>query len=75
MDINLTNNEKQHYINVAEEKGWYQSLIEYQINVFRRHLAAYRIQQEWFRAKYDYKNPIGKRFIEKGYDECFNSEE
>ena len=34
MDLNLTDTQKQHYINVAEEKGWYQSLIEYQINVF-----------------------------------------
>jgi len=75
MDIQLSDDEKQKYINFAELNGWYNSLIEFQINVYRRHLAAYRIQQEWFRAKYDYNNPIGKRFIEKGYDECFNSEE
>ena len=75
MDINLSESEKLQYINIAEEKGLYCSLIEFQINVFRRHLAAYRIQQEWFRAKYDYNNPIGKKFINRGYDECFNPEE
>ena len=74
MDFNFTQQQKLKYIDIAQKKGWYQSLIEFQIYVYRRHLAAYRIQQEWFRAKYDYNNPIGKRFIEKGYDECFNQE-
>ena len=48
---------------------------EFILNRLKKWLAAYRIQQEWFRAKYDYNNPIGKRFIEKGYNECFNSED
>ena len=71
MDFNFTQQQKLKYIDIGENEGWYKSLVEFQIYVYRRHLAAYRIQQEWFRAKYDYNNQIGQRFINRGYNECF----
>lgn len=71
MDFNFSEQQKLTHIDIGEKEGWYKSLVEFQIYVYRRHLAAYRIQQEWFRVKYDYNNPIGQRFINRGYNECF----
>ena len=73
MDFNFTEQQKLQHIDIGEKEGWYKSLVEFQIYVYRRNLAAFRIQQEWFRAKYDYNNPIGKRFINRGYNECFEN--
>lgn len=46
--------------------------LEFIIKEYRRHLAAYKIQQHWFRIKYDPKHPVCQRRLEREYKETFS---
>ena len=70
---NLNLNEKNTIYNFINNYGHQKAFEEFQIKVFRRHLAAYRIQQEWYKVKYNPYHPIGKKFIIKNYDKCFTN--
>lgn len=70
---NLNLYEKNKICNFINHYGHQMALEEYQIKVFRRHLAAYRIQQEWYKVKYDPNHPIGKKIIENNYDKCITN--
>ena len=70
---NLNLHEKNRIYNILNHFGCKQALEEYQIIFFRRHLAAYRIQQEWFKVKYNPYHPIGKKYIAKDYNKCFTN--
>ncbi len=51
---------------IEEEEAFY--LAEY-----RKHLAAFRIQQWWYRIRLDPRHPVGIRRIEWEYDALFNN--
>ena len=70
---NLNLYEKNRIYNIINQFGVQKALEEYQVKVFRRHLAAYRIQQEWYKIKYNPYHPIGKKFIAKNYHKCFTN--
>ena len=67
----LTNDEKNNICNLFHLHGYEKGYEEYQIRLYRRHLAAYRIQQEWFRMRHNPYHPLGRKNIEKGWNNCF----
>ena len=67
----LTNDEKNKIYNLFHLYGHKKGLEEYQIKLFRRHLAAYRIQKEWFKMRYNPYHPVGRKYIEKTWNDCF----
>ena len=66
----LTNDEKNKIYNLFHLYGHKKGLEEYQIKLFRRHLAAYRIQKEWFKMRYNPHHPVGRKYIEKTWNDC-----
>ena len=44
---------------------------EYQLQQYRRHLASYRIQQNWHRIRSDPYHPVGQRKLELDYNREF----
>ena len=68
---NLNLYEKNRICNFLNHFGYQRALEEYQIKLFRKHLAAYRIQQEWFKVKYNPHHPIGHKLIAKNYYKSF----
>ncbi len=45
--------------------------LEHLIQHYRRHLAAFRIQQHWHRIRLDPRHPVGQRRLEREYDDLF----
>ncbi len=45
----------------------------HRISEYRRYLAAYRIQQWWYRIRMDPRHPVGIRRLEREYDELYES--
>lgn len=46
----------------------------YIVNKYRRHLAAYRIQQHWHRICTDPRHPFCQKRLERDYDSIFNND-
>ncbi len=44
---------------------------EFLVSQYRKHLAAYRIQQWWHRIRLDPRHPVGRRRLEREYDVLF----
>ena len=67
--INIIHKTKKWNWVLYSTQKYYNLLNDIKIQLFRKHLAAYRIQQWWKKRFYDPKLPFIHKFMNKKYDE------